>query len=94
MAVVLSKRAIYACNPRFIRTALVRWKGFGQLDRAEREPSMPLAPGQRLGIYEVVAPLGAGGMGEVYRAPPTSMAQRLVIVQNWFEELTRRVPTN
>ena len=40
---------------------------------------MPLAPGSRIGPYEIVAPLGAGGMGEVYRGRDTRLGREVAI---------------
>jgi serine/threonine protein kinase len=40
---------------------------------------MTLAAGSRLGPYEIVAPLGAGGMGEVYRARDTRLDRAVAI---------------
>src|ERR1700756_2438638 len=40
---------------------------------------MPLTRGARLDSYEIIAPLGAGGMGEVYRARDTALKRDVAI---------------
>ena len=40
---------------------------------------MPLNPGFRLGAYEVIAPVGSGGMGEVYRAHDSRLGRDVAI---------------
>jgi len=40
---------------------------------------MTIAAGTRLGTYEVVAQIGAGGMGEVYRAHDTKLGREVAI---------------
>src|SRR5688572_26356038 len=40
---------------------------------------MPLAPGARIGVYEIVLRIGAGGMGEVYRARDTKLGRDVAI---------------
>lgn len=46
--------------------------------------SMPLGIGTRLGLFELVAPIGAGGMGEVYRAVQSGLDREVAIkVLHW-----------
>ena len=40
---------------------------------------MPLSVGDRLGPYEILAPLGAGGMGEVWKARDTRLNRTVAV---------------
>ena len=48
---------------------------------------MPLFAGTRLGLYKIVTPIGAGGMGEVYQAldtrPNLTVAIKFSKDQSW-----------
>ncbi len=53
---------------------------------------MTLAPGTKLGPYEILTPLGAGGMGEVYRAKDTRLSRDVaikVLSEEFFENKER-----
>src|ERR1035441_9101812 len=44
-------------------------------------PNMPLSSGDKLGPYEILSAIGAGGMGEVYRAKDTKLGRQVAIKQ-------------
>jgi eukaryotic-like serine/threonine-protein kinase len=50
---------------------------------------MELKPGAKLGPYEIVSPIGAGGMGEVYKARDTRL-NRIVAIKVAKEQFTER----
>ncbi len=50
---------------------------------------MPLTLGDQLGPYEILAPLGSGGMGEVYKARDTRL-DHLVAVKVLPEHIAQR----
>ena len=52
---------------------------------------MPLIPGTRLGSYEIVGSLGAGGMGEVYRAKDLRLGREVAVSTDSIAKVTMAV---
>src|SRR5258705_4424821 len=50
---------------------------------------MPLQRGEKLGPYEILSPIGAGGMGEVYKARDTRL-ERTVAIKVLPEHIAKR----
>jgi eukaryotic-like serine/threonine-protein kinase len=71
---VTSLLAAHAAAGGFLETPAVRFE-----DRPVAGPPLALQPGNRVGTFEVLAPLGAGGMGEVYRAHDSQLGRDVAI---------------
>src|ERR1700736_3335887 len=65
-----SPMSVFSRDLGFLRTRLAGYN---------RGRLMPLAPGTKLGPYEVASHIGAGGMGEVYRARDTRLGRDVAI---------------
>jgi hypothetical protein len=51
---------------------------------------MPLSPGSKLGPYEILAPIGADGTGDVYKARATRGLDRVVTINVFKTEFSER----
>src|SRR5262249_47936245 len=75
------------CQSAFFYLEAVGWGKIAQIH-------MALSAGTRLGPYEIVAPIGAGGMGEVYRARDPRMGREVAIkvsAQRFTDRFEREV---
>src|SRR6478672_6209417 len=62
-----------------LRGETAKTKGPQDAPAPLRGEAVTLPPGSRFGAYEILSPLGAGGMGEVYRARDTKLGREVAI---------------
>ena len=78
MCGLLTNRELKNCGPHSL-SPLGGMPSLAVRARVTIVQLMPLSAGTRLGPYEILSPLGAGGMGEVYRARDTRLDRTIAI---------------
>ena len=75
----LSRCPLFSGNRQLAGFACTRSNPFTLPLRPYNSTVLAFTPGTRLGVYEVNAPIGEGGMGQVYRAMDTTLGRQVAI---------------